>query len=1380
MSLNEMSLSSPNESPREEGKSAASFLENATRDDLIKQIKKYVGLLQKTKAKCDEMKAKNRNLEQEMTKFKENFERKQELDNEVDGTIRKYNQAKEEMECMKLKEDTLKTTIHSLQNEISQLTNENTNLRSYKTELDILNEEKLKILNDNTVLKTEIEELNSTLRQNNEENNSIKTEFANLKKTFDSEIEAKIEAVNILIADKTRLETELSKLLEEKNELKDSLEDLTENQTKYDDLEEVLLQLEQVQNDNVVLRAELENASVERDRLLFQEQREESCSVLDQIQKLESELDDYKNKLEGAEFEVDELKSKLEELNETEDDKLELENLKTRENLLMEFLHECLDSEKHQYGFENKLNLVKTKFSDLQNEIEKLSFQLEDKNVEILELREKYSNIDAFKDENEKLKSELSLLHNNFNKFKDEEFFVRKIETSELKMEIELTKKLLVENEENIAANEIKFQDLVEKNSNLKTELQNKEKSSEWEKSSLEKEIECLKSDLEIKSGMTNEMLDSQSKIRELLDENAKLKMELGDKESSFGAEKSELEKETDYVKKDLKLKCEIISQQGSRAEEMSKEIEGLQSKLGDLVDENSNLTSELLNKVEKFESERSQLEKEIVYLKNNRQIISQQEDVLNIGMEDMKNEMSRLRTKLDDLLEENSKLTTELDSKERTFETECLELEKKIESAQEDLKIKDDMISQHQIILNGREEVLKQEVLDLQTKLRELEEKNECLLQRPSLDEFNKMEQSYKETIDEEKQIALSFKTEMDKTLMDLALARAQLVDLKADVDLKKSDTNATKAIINEVNAKVSVLTYEKDKLQTKNDELTMEMKRLTDSMNSISKQLVQEKESHAKTTSQFELAQTQMKQQKLDNLEFADYERVVGDLNQQIKKSNDVIEKLNREMKQRDEMFEGLNTQLDQVEKQRKQNEERCAKMKILLVKSKKELAELTKSNSERNEVEIQMKGEVEMCKHTMESMQVELSQVMGTNVKLEETIAVMSESRRRVVDALESRVSALQEDLEISRQEYKECKADFDNYKVRVHSVLKQQKEKSSAVVQQEIDACEKEYLEKALSQLRLKLEEVNEQVTALKTEKGTLQDEYDRVVNRHERALDELQKNEKELNEKLENMYTEEAVLKRKHGEALQQLRFQNEVIVETYKEQIRTLREEKDRMVSDLQVKLVSAESEVTRSHQKVLNRDENEVFDIASTERQEGEGSENTEHGASTPVQYTYDNLATEFSLEQLLNAKTSVVSTNGSHDEFESVEQRLLSSSKKIDHLTELLNESEATNLRLSEQTKVLKEEIRRLERNQEREKHAANMEYLKNIVLKFLTLSGGDERERLVPVLTMMLKLSPEERNGLTVIAKGDNLETDGDNAGWSNYLPRWSGLV
>ena len=55
-----------------------------------------------------------------------------------------------------------------------------------------------------------------------------------------------------------------------------------------------------------------------------------------------------------------------------------------------------------------------------------------------------------------------------------------------------------------------------------------------------------------------------------------------------------------------------------------------------------------------------------------------------------------------------------------------------------------------------------------------------------------------------------------------------------------------------------------------------------------------------------------------------------------------------------------------------------------------------------------------------------------------------------------------------------------------------------------------------------------------------------------------------------------------------------------------------------------------------------------------------------------------------------------------------------------------QLLNESEESVSRMSEQIKVLKEEIRRLYRNQQRENELQNLEYLKNILMKVRQVDG------------------------------------------------------
>ena len=67
-------------------------------------------------------------------------------------------------------------------------------------------------------------------------------------------------------------------------------------------------------------------------------------------------------------------------------------------------------------------------------------------------------------------------------------------------------------------------------------------------------------------------------------------------------------------------------------------------------------------------------------------------------------------------------------------------------------------------------------------------------------------------------------------------------------------------------------------------------------------------------------------------------------------------------------------------------------------------------------------------------------------------------------------------------------------------------------------------------------------------------------------------------------------------------------------------------------------------------------------------------------------------------SLERLLSINSENNSTEQRLSDTElALQKQLHSSNKKIDHLTELLRESEASSGRLSEQAKLLKEEIRR-----------------------------------------------------------------------------------
>ncbi|PAV78578.1 hypothetical protein WR25_09584 isoform L [Diploscapter pachys] len=120
----------------------------------------------------------------------------------------------------------------------------------------------------------------------------------------------------------------------------------------------------------------------------------------------------------------------------------------------------------------------------------------------------------------------------------------------------------------------------------------------------------------------------------------------------------------------------------------------------------------------------------------------------------------------------------------------------------------------------------------------------------------------------------------------------------------------------------------------------------------------------------------------------------------------------------------------------------------------------------------------------------------------------------------------------------------------------------------------------------------------------------------------------------------------------------------------------------------------------------------------------------------------------------------------------------------KQNEHLRELLSESEASVGRLNDQNTLLKEEIRRSQRNEEREKHLANTEYLKNVIVKFLTPERvKGEKKQLLPILDQMLRLSPPELDLLKKTAEQEELESEksenqaaGGSWGWNL---RWGGL-
>ncbi|XP_071991932.1 GRIP and coiled-coil domain-containing protein 2 isoform X2 [Engystomops pustulosus] len=556
---------------------------------------------------------------------------------------------------------------------------------------------------------------------------------------------------------------------------------------------------------------------------------------------------------------------------------------------------------------------------------------------------------------------------------------------------------------------------------------------------------------------------------------------------------------------------------------------------------------------------------------------------------------------------------------------------------------------------------------------------------------------------------------------------------------------------------------------------------------------QLEKEKKLLQKVSQDFELVRKDAQKSTLMDMEIADYERLVKELNQKITNKNIQLEDLEQEARVQKQQQEILQQEISSLQATLEQQEERSTKMKQLLVKTKKELADSKQIESDHLILQASLKGELEASQQHVEAYKIQVAELTSEKHKVQEQLRALTEQHQRAANTYQQKLLSLQEECTAAKAEQAAVTAEFESYKVRVHNVLKQQKNKSASQAEQEAFKKEREHLQAMLDQVKTKLQETQHSLQMNTAELQTLQSDHDLLLERHNKMLQETVTKEAELREKLCTLQSENMVLKTEHSQVVSQLSAQNEAQRNSFRDQVRHLQDDHRKTVETLQQQLTKVEAQLFQVKNEIAltspsgtqqplksSRERRpadlHILDLYSSAREEGEGMETTDNES---VSSASTHVAT---LEQLLTSpelKTAVDITQWQPElSKEELTEKLNTTLKSVEHLSGLLHETEATNAMLMEQITLLKNEIRRLERNQEREKSVANLEYLKNVLLQFIFLKAGSERQRLLPVIDTMLQLSPEEKGKLFAIAQGEE-ESAAQPPGWASYLHSWSGL-
>ncbi|CAD5119400.1 DgyrCDS8016 [Dimorphilus gyrociliatus] len=1079
------------------------------------------------------------------------------------------------------------------------------------------------------------------------------------------------------------------------------------------------------------------------------EDNRENVDIL--LQEKELEIIKYKTTIDECEKLIENLESKIEESKQKETCTIEqLESLKNSNSQQ----RECLEN------MTTVINELDISLKDRQSEVAILNEKLSELNVRMVEKESLQNALKALSQETEELKCKLKI---------SEEMLVKSSNNNEkLVAQItDLENKNYDKTISDLAAQlkeiEEKFTEESQANHHLKEDL-NRQRESQEEKTANIKEYLAKIDNLEQLNKSLEEQIN-QFKAKEYEKNNE----ELYNKLNNTNVQLTAALKNNELLKEEISFFTE---------KEYEKSIEKLNQDLKeanqDLIASNKNndLLKEQIDQLENLLGSKKELaSQEIISL------INENSD-LRASLEKLRADVDSLRIENESISEKLSKSKAEgKENVDKCFKfkqialkskKECNEIKIKVESLEND---KENAVSQLES-LNQTFSQLKKEKESLEIIGKELNNEIEDLkdlnlkLKNENKDIINSLSSS---TADREK--ADSEINSLKDVISNLEKGCNEAKELKSNISKMKNDNDEMK---------FKLENSEREKEKVNNEVITL--KGQLSSMEKEKNELQKTREDYANEI--VSLKKVASKNSMLD-LEFADYERTIETLNKSIEEKVKENENLQAEVERRESLVESLKKEIESSESQTKSAEDRMLKLKQLLKKIKKELTDSRQSEMNLKKREAELQIDVERLVSQNEKSKLDLSNSLSAKQKIEDRLEKSNEQLQKTIKSLESRMRHLNEDLELSKNELETVQSEYESYKVKVKSVLTRQSKPDTAFqTKMEELKEEKSNLESNVENLRAKVRELKEQIMTVQSESEHLEDENRRIMQRNNKLQRDLKTKETEFRERFEDLQQS----KNEHFESVKQLTVQNENLSKTFKDQMKSVQDEHRKALCMLQQQLDNSHSE-NKQIQTELHKVRNlladgsqitvkeQITDILNdprqVERPSAEGMEYKEIERKEKRNFS--------SFEQLLN---SPIDSRPPSEIFEYEDEgilktKLTTSQKKVEHLSELLNESEATSARLSEQTRFLKEEIRRLERNQERENSVSNMEYLKNIIFKFVTIKNGDERQQLVPVLHTMLKLSVDEKNLLNKVASGSETESKAAaDTAWSGYFHRWTG--
>ncbi|KAF4528757.1 hypothetical protein B566_EDAN017298 [Ephemera danica] len=911
-----------------------------------------------------------------------------------------------------------------------------------------------------------------------------------------------------------------------------------------------------------------------------------------------------------------------------------------------------------------------------------------------------------------------------------------------------------------------------------------------------------LKDDLNVLQLKINENLSLISKLEDLESELLLVKKERETlieemkhyKSLSEASNTEEVIQEVQTENQELK---KHLLEQSDKNKKMEETISALEKKVmnsGTISNENQKLQQinlDLKQHIEKLEQSAIMLKDELAF---KQQSSEQQLEVLRFEIKTMQSEkdqladtvtnLEKLKIEVDSVKEMNANLSLEVETLNKQNSDLTQELEKKVA---EDVLMNCAKVAKELEELSNKNKELLSANQSLREKLAELErEREECdgasvstVSRTEDSARLRDVEESFEDRYTKLRAVAVKLKQKCQDQAGVLTKVLSERTELQNKLAACCKDRDALAKNLQSMQAACDAATDESEAAQGKVQQCNKELKRAGEELAQARNQYAEAVEKSGFLEAKLQHALAELDAAKQDNkksnvlnLEMAAYERSAAEQDRKLAQLKEEVQSLTSQL-------ENQKSIASQNLKEAKQWEENCkqlttdkTKAEDVLAQTKIQLSEIRDELASQSQKLSESVARYEAKHSELERLELQLAELTSEKVKRDEAAKNFQEQAARQIRILEDQVSSMQNTVKSRDDDLTTLQAEFEGYKVRAQAVLHRQQQKHQTHKE---DLTKEAERESELALLKSTVERLQTALSDSGDKEKSLQAEIS-VLTGHNSALQtsarSLATQVTELNSKCEDLKNKLMKGEETLRDTNRQHRLALDTLSRSYKQQLADAEKRHKTQIANLQ----AAQEEIKEQH-SLIEHEQQPVLQ----QREEGEGSENVD---SPKANVSMDSRKEPLPLERLLSSSSDYPDDIKSETSLDAASMTsVLAAEKRAKHLAALLGEAEADLARLTQQNFVLKEEIRRQQRSVERQQHTlSNGEYLKNVVLKFVTLQGGDERARLVPVLNTILKLSPEETQQLQLVATGSAPAAPGSasasSSGWGSYLHLWSG--